>query len=452
MENKPQRFDGIKRRPKGSSRPVRPRTKLKSQRISINKKRTASGPSSKKTHKALLKRSVPVQRSRDLGSRSVSRLSSQWRPILRIFVPAVLGLFAAIGFINQFDSARLRIEPHRELAHIQTTIIAQRDALPEELGFSIIALSEKSELTLEPDSEIQAREKASGTVKIFNDFSSSPQRLAPETRFQAVDGKIFRIGNEEVIIPGKKGNIPGEISADVYADQAGAEYNIDVTDFSIPGFLELGLNDKYAGMYALSTKKFSGGFSGSRPSISGGLKEAQTKDLESKIQTMLQERILSEKTPEMLLVQNSASIVFKEPVFVADDEQEGVLSVTGTMYALLLNKEELGSYLAQRELELQEGATVELSSDTKLVPIYRGGDVDYQSIQKADIEIDNQVLYIWNVDQQRVAADFATVFKDAVPNLIEGMQSIGSINIRNHPRWRKTLPANPEDIKIKIVK
>jgi hypothetical protein len=51
---------------------------------------------------------------------------------------------------------------------------------------------------------------------------------------------------------------PGAIEAEVIADQAGSDFNIDPTDFKIPGFSGGPKFDKF---YAKSSKSFSGGSS-----------------------------------------------------------------------------------------------------------------------------------------------------------------------------------------------
>ena len=51
---------------------------------------------------------------------------------------------------------------------------------------------------------------------------------------------------------------PGAIEAQVVADASGSDYNIDAGKFTIPGFKDSG-NDKYAKIYAQSTKPMTGG-------------------------------------------------------------------------------------------------------------------------------------------------------------------------------------------------
>jgi hypothetical protein len=108
-----------------------------------------------------------------------------------------------------------------------------------------------------------SNQKARGTAVIYNEFSSEPQSLVATTRLETPDGKLFRLV-EGVTVPGMTDvsgkKEPGAIEADVIADQVGAEYNIEPTTFTIPGFKG---GPKYAKFSAKSMKSMSGGGGGS---------------------------------------------------------------------------------------------------------------------------------------------------------------------------------------------
>jgi len=111
--------------------------------------------------------------------------------------------------------------------------------------------------------------KARGTVVIYNEFSPEPQTLIATTRLETTDGKIFRL-IKNVVVPGYS-NIggqlkPGVIQAEITADNAGDEYNIDATKFTIPGFAG---GPKFEKFYASSDSATAGG-SGDAQIVSPG--------------------------------------------------------------------------------------------------------------------------------------------------------------------------------------
>ena len=103
-------------------------------------------------------------------------------------------------------------------------------------------------------------QKAHGTITIYNAFSSSPQPLVATTRFVSDGGKTFRLV-KAVTVPGtsKSGDQvnPGTIDAEVMADQAGGDYNIAASKFTIPGFQNN--TDKFSKIYGQSTQAMAGG-------------------------------------------------------------------------------------------------------------------------------------------------------------------------------------------------
>ena len=91
----------------------------------------------------------------------------------------------------------------------------------------------------------EAKVLAKGTVRIINKYSKS-QTLVKKTRLLTADQKLYRIGENVVVPPGK------EVSVVAYADLPGAEYAIGPTKFSIPGLFV----DLQTYIYAVSDEGF----------------------------------------------------------------------------------------------------------------------------------------------------------------------------------------------------
>jgi hypothetical protein len=110
-------------------------------------------------------------------------------------------------------------------------------------------------------------EKASGTITIYNAYSTNVQSLVANTRFVSGDGKLFR-SLERVNLPGAhyEGSklVPGTVDIEVVADQAGDEYNIGPSTFSLPG---LAGTASYTSIYAKSSGSMTGGVSREVPQI-----------------------------------------------------------------------------------------------------------------------------------------------------------------------------------------
>lgn len=110
--------------------------------------------------------------------------------------------------------------------------------------------------------KILTSQKAHGVITIYNDYSSQPQPLVATTRFLSSGGKLFRLVNA-VTVPGATqsgGQLqPGNIEAEVEADQSGTDYNIGPDTFNLPG---LKGSPKYSKIYAKSSGSMDGGGAG----------------------------------------------------------------------------------------------------------------------------------------------------------------------------------------------
>ncbi|GEM_PF-1926515 len=189
-----------------------------------------------------------------------------------------------------------------------------------ENDFHFEMIQEEGEITLSfpvTGKKTISDKKARGMITIYNE-SSSAQKLVATTRFLSKDGKIFRLV-EGVIVPEMKienGKAePGSIDVEVVADEAGEEFNIGASVFSIPG---LSGSPKHEKIYAKSVQAMKGGgLSGEEVSvvtqkdIDIALEKTQ-KELEKtiveKIKAQLgEEKIILEESLEKDIISSSVS-------------------------------------------------------------------------------------------------------------------------------------------------
>ena len=100
-------------------------------------------------------------------------------------------------------------------------------------------------------------EKAQGTIKVYNQYNL-PQILIAKTRFLSADGKLFR-SKERVSVP-----TGGAVDVAVEAAEAGEDYNIGPTKFSVPG---LAGSPRYTSVYGESFAAMAGGRTSEAPQV-----------------------------------------------------------------------------------------------------------------------------------------------------------------------------------------
>ncbi|MBI1975088.1 MAG: hypothetical protein HYS57_01860 [Parcubacteria group bacterium] len=107
--------------------------------------------------------------------------------------------------------------------------------------------------------EGEVKSKARGSIEIFNEFNAQSQTLVENTRFLSTDGKLFRLTKRTTVPEGKMVDgklVAGSIVAEVVADQAGPDFNIQPGRFTVPGFQG---SPRYSKFYGVSRESFKGG-------------------------------------------------------------------------------------------------------------------------------------------------------------------------------------------------
>jgi len=147
-------------------------------------------------------------------------------------------VFLYLTFAIFFAGAKVTITPRQEATVINGSFVAKQNPVLSELPFETMTVFLEKTATVPATGEKYLEQKASGIITIYNDYNNAPLRLIKNTRFESPGGLIYRIANSVVVPPqeivdGVKK--PGMIDAEIYADTAGAEYDLASGLFTIPG-------------------------------------------------------------------------------------------------------------------------------------------------------------------------------------------------------------------------
>jgi len=199
------------------------------------------------------------------------KISSKTRQRFLIFGTLFLIVIGAIGAYLFVPKVKINIITKIKSKTIDSKIIGRTDLYSADIKKEIIP-AQKVETTVEVKKTYSAtgektvsNQKARGMITIYNEYSTHAQPLVATTRFVSEGGKLFRLVHG-VTVPGtsmQDGQIKaGTIEAQVVADEAGSEFNIQPTKFTIPGFKST--PSKYSKFYAQSKKVMSGGGDGNQ--------------------------------------------------------------------------------------------------------------------------------------------------------------------------------------------
>lgn len=366
---------------------------------------------------------------------------------ISVVVLIILALFA-------FRSTTINVTPRsRPIAFDQNVrFIASPSASAAvgALSYSVVANDfEDSEVVPSKGTE-RAEERASGTIEVFNSYSASTVRLIKNTRFATPNGLVFRVP-ATVVIPGKKGSIPGSVTVTVAADQAGEEYNIGPVDkFTLPGLKTS--PDMYVGVYARSTSSFTGGFIGERPAVAAGTLDAAKTAVRGRLESKARESVRAQSSENATVFPDLMRITYQSLPTTAEAGGGVRIHEKAHMEIPVMPADVFAKTTAQGVGENTEGADFALSGLDKIVAQYTAANA-VSAIGKEPIEftLSGNAVLIWNVDSAALSEALSGRDQGAFQGIINGFPSIQEARARIEPFWKGTFPASPSDIVVKIT-
>ncbi len=264
-----------------------------------------------------------------------------------ISIPLFLALVITAYLMMPASAAIIKITPESKTVKVNVFIkLSDKDG---DIKLPFITIKEERDGQITGSGNEFIQKKASGVIVVYNNFSSSPQTLIRSTRFETPEGKIYRLQNT-ITVPGikKQGNeqIAGSIEAAIIADKDGKEYNLDFSDFTLPGFKG---SQKYAKIYARSKSAINGGFAGNMPKIN----EKDLNDTRQKIEEELKTEIwnkLANQIPEGFTpLKESEEFKFSYEN-ISSDETKNILNIKekAEFTVALINKNDLAYFLSKK--------------------------------------------------------------------------------------------------------
>jgi hypothetical protein len=371
---------------------------------------------------------------------SHGRVPSRRRRISLGTAGSLLGviLFVAgiVLYTYVFDSATITLTPkYKDIQDVGKTFVFSKEGVDASgIPFVVETTSLSKTKTLPLSESRKVESKATGKAIIYNNYDGNTQKLIKNTRFESSKGKIYRI-NQSIEVPGKKGDTPGSVEVTLYADSAGAEYNIDSTTFSIPGFKG---TSRESAFYAKTKSAISGGSSGtmSLPSISdlNSAKDSLALELKQSIQDDLHKI----KKDGYIPLYSSAEIAYSDN---EEDIRKGVTDsykVTATAYVMLTDASKLAEALAKTFGDYDGGAVRLLSSDG--LSFTRKQTDAINGANTISLLVDGKARVVWVTDSDAVKSLVQGKERDMFKGLMKTVSSVDSAEISFSPMWLTHFP------------
>lgn len=378
--------------------------------------------------------------------------------LISIIVPLVfLGLFYYLGFVVLtkaevvVNSKKLTLSLESDEVLIDKNI-AEVNYSQKVIPGNLFIFPENDEEEFKSTGQGKDEQRAKGIITIINNFSSAPQILVANTRFEAPDGKIFRL-DSRIVIPGeamKNGKLePSSIDVNVTADKPGPEYNIsacnDNCKFTIPGFKG---TPKFDGFYGISNKSMIGGSLGSVPMVTAeDLKKAEDAILEN-IKNKINED-LKNKIPNNLKIIDGAKSGIKitkvsSNVLAGDFRQSFTVTAAGEIRAIALREQDLIGFI-RNQFDVKKPEKYDYCGDPTVE--YKDIKPDFEKgTLKLIISVKQTICY--HLSQDEIKKDIAGKNQKELEIILKSMDGIEEIKVNLFPFWIKKVPINFNKIKI----
>ena len=370
------------------------------------------------------------------GSRGTTR--NLHKPIYWSIIVAIFGIFIYLIYMFLNVGAVITITPKERTAVLSNEFSAKKNPLPDELSFEVIELQDEMSKTVPTTGEKNVEKKATGTVILYNDFSSASQRIIKNTRVETADGKIYRIDGS-IVIPGQTtsgGKItPGSVEVLVTADSAGEEYNIALVDFTIPGFKDEPA--KYAKFYARSKTPMTGGFKGILKTASEADRETAKKELTANLKEKLLTKAREQVPQDFVLFDKSAYFTTES----LSPEGSNEVKIKATIHGIIFNRSKLSSTIAKtvlpqyetsEEVNIVNFEDLEFRPDSLEVAPWQTGNLPFTLVGTTSIR--------WIIDENKLKQELVGLPKSSAENVFASFKGIDVANVTITPAWKSTFP------------
>lgn len=374
--------------------------------------------------------------------------------LVLLAVISVSGLFA---YAHYYGGATLTVTPKQDTVTIGGTFEFK------EGEYKIFEYTQPVQFAVPAQGEEKVEKKARGTITIFNEFSSVAQKLVKNTRFEAGDGKIYRI-QSDIVVPGYKlvngKKVAGTIDAIVVADASGASYNRQAGDFKLPGLKGTPRYDSYR---ASVKSAIQGGFVGTQKkvtesAVASGYAQAMNAIQEDFMKNVVEKTpseyvvlpslvFMEESTPEMVITENNAT---NTTTTTAQNQEEFVnYEAYITAHTVGISKKIVDEILINASQKRQgTGESLAFIDTTKIKAEHEKKSQSpwTESVQK--IRMVGTTAIEWYFNEEVLRESLAGKAKNNLSEILKAYTGIQNVEAIVRPFWSGTFPASPQLITV----
>ncbi len=329
---------------------------------------------------------------------------------------------------------------------IATDKSASLDIIKMAMPNQVFSQKKNAQLKFPATGKKQIQKKATGTMTVYNSYSSDPQPLVGQTRFMSPDGKIYRL-IKNIIVPAAKiieGRIaPSSIDAEVVSDAAGADYNIGpVKLFTIPGFKG---SPKYQAFYGESKGNMDGGFIGEVAYPTGSDIKSAKEKAESALESGLATAFLAQIPKEFKVLDGAKKYKILDEKIDQEADKDGSFGIFAeSQMAVIGFKEEDLKMLLDKRAKHDNGEDFDIRSSELSYGLARA-DFDKGALS---FPVNFKAVLARHIDAEDLKNKIAGKSEMELKTMVFGLPGLKSATISLWPFWVKTVPNSIDKISV----
>jgi len=322
------------------------------------------------------------------------------------------------------------------------------------LHFEITIFSDETTKDISLTEARKASSSAKGEITLYNEYSSSLQKLAKGTKIIGTNNLIYLI-DKAVTIPGYKidrgGKVPGSVIATVTAQNVGSEYNGELGDFSIVGFKGTA---KFTKIYARPNFPLESGVNGLVYSI--GPKEMGELNVfaETTLRDSLVKKIATQVPDGYLFYPTATQYFFDFSPVNNWPTSQAEVKIKGTLTAIILREDELPKVILSRifpdilETELSEIEIPKL--DLFTFNFFDQAPDITKDLKEITFTLSGSDTILWRPDIELLRQNLRGINKKNIQEIFTRDPGIKNASLKIFPPWISAVPTNPSRIKIDL--
>jgi hypothetical protein len=370
------------------------------------------------------------------------------------FISIIFGIIYWGGNIFQKTDIVINAK-HEIIDYDKKSFLASKNKLGGEIDFEIMINSDKRKRSIVLTEPKDVSEKASGSIILYNEFSTSPIKLASGTFISDVGGKTYKT-NKAVSIPGYKLDsnkkiIPGTVEVGIISFLAGEVYNGSPSEFHITSYKG---TSKFNKVYGKLKSPLVGGISGLVYTLNEEDKIKLDIIAKSSLKDDLYKKVKALVPPGYILYPDAVTFSYKINEEIFSETPETEVEIDGLLSVVLLKEKSLFDNIIRISLPKVKGdelKEVTLPDLDKLVFSFNDPEQTIiKEIETISFSLTGDIDATWTPNVELLKNKLMGIHKNNAPTIFKEDPGITSAIVDIFPPWKKYITNDISKINISI--